>query len=291
VRQTISGATESLKKYRAEIKQRDKSSLRPGALYDEELEPGYVSGVGVTASKGKLYLTRTVSATRLRRWAVQRLPELVDDLREYLNSKPDEVALPSPAVRRLHLSDQARGQVDRIIAALVHMKKNQLSSAVLPMSSLQLLDTLGSRVTPFILAECDECGETGDRCPDCQRTSFAMRDGQIVCGKCGRELVVRNQLRLRCINGHRVSVALDDALGLQFAESLVDAMVSAVRGTRVDWSDSESFYVQGDTLYFVISPSGKPIEIIEGDKFYVRIGANARQVAVGKHITQSVTGG
>jgi hypothetical protein len=287
VRQTISGETTSLDKYRAEIKLRDKSSLRPGALYDEELEPGYVSGVGVTASKGQIYLTRTISASRLRKWAVKRLPKLVAGLREYLSSKPDEVAQPSPAVRRLRLSDQGRTQIDRIISALVHLKKQQLSSVTLPMNAWELMEGLESRVTPFIQVSCDECDGIADRCYYCHETAFAACDGRIVCGRCGHDLVTAGRLRLRCINGHKIQTPLADALGVQFASSLVDAIVSAVRGANVAWDDEhETFFVQGDTLYYMVSTAGRPIEIIYGDKIIAHIGPNARQVAVGKQIVQ-----
>ena len=287
VRQTISGAATSLDKYRAEIKLRDKSSLRPTALYDEELEPGYVSGIGVTAGKGQIYLTRTISASRLRKWAVKRLPKLVAGLREYLNSKPDEVAQPSPAVRRLRLSDQGRTQVDRIISALVHLKKQQLSSATLPMSAWELMEGLESRVTPFIQVSCDECDGIADRCSYCHETAFVACDGRIVCGRCGRDLVTAGRLRLRCINGHKIQTPLADALSVRFASSLADAIVSAVRGAGVYWDDEhDTFFVQGDTLYYMVSMAGTPIEIIYGDKIIAHIGPNARQVAVGKQIVQ-----
>lgn len=288
VRHTVSGKVEGLRKYRAEIKRRDKASLRPGALYDQELEPGYISGVGVTSSKGQIFLTRNVSATRLRRWAMDHLSSLVADLRDHLSNKPDQVALPSPAVRRLHLSTQARIQVDQIISYLIRLKKEHRSSVNLQSDSLGLFRELGARVTPFILVECDKCGEIGDRCPECQHSAFAIRNSQIVCGNCGCDLVSHDQLRLRCLNGHRIQTPLSDALGVKFSDNLFTAIISALRDAKLDWDeDHECFYVQGNTLHYVIASSNRPIEIIKGDKIIAKIGPGARQVAVGKNITQS----
>lgn len=288
VRQSISGdTTKALEQYQAEILGRDAKYLRPGALYEEEIEEGLMSGLGVTARKGKLYLTKTLPTSVVRRWTHRRLPELVYDLRDRVAREPQSSVRASPIISRLKLSDEGKAYVVRIVQALLQAKREAVSSVSLSIPPLALYQALGSnRLDPFIHFECEECHEICSRCANCESTNLAMVGDQVQCGDCDVALTLGSVITLKCVNGHSSNAALDEALGFVPKYILEQPVCRVLDTAGVSWQRGiEHFYIEGDTLHHLFGGPDTPITLVKGDNIVAQIGKGAKEVIVGKNIS------
>lgn len=290
VRQSISGDIEALEQYQAEILGRDSKYLRPGALYEEEIEAGLRSGLGVTARKGKLYLTKTMPTSVVRRWAHRRLPELVQDLRGWVAREPESSVRASPIISRLRLSDEGKAYVVRIVQALLQAKREAVSSVSLGIPPLALYQALGSnRLDPFIHFECEECHELCRWCTNCESTNLAMVGDQVRCKDCDAALTLGSVLTLKCINGHSPKAALDETLGFVPKYALERPVYRVLDSVGVSWQrGQEHFYIDGDTLHHLFAGPDTPITLVKGDNIVAQIGTGAKEVIVGKNISVGV---
>jgi len=287
VRQSISGDSRALELYRAEILNRDSRYLRPGALYDEDITEGLVSGLGVTARKGKLYLTRTMPTSVVRRWALRRLPELVHDLREWVTHDPQSSVRASPIISRLRVGDDGKAYIVRIVEALLQAKREAVTSVSLGIPPFDLFQALGSnRLDPFIHFECDQCYGLCDRCVNCESTNLMLVGEQIQCQDCGAVLTFDGTIALKCVNGHTSSAALDGSLGFMPKHMLQRPIHRVLDSIGIPWrQDAEYFYVEGDTLYHLSAGPDQTATIVMGDNIVAQIGDGAQQVIVGKNIS------
>jgi hypothetical protein len=287
VRQSISGDTEALEQYHTEILGRDAKYLRPGALYEEDIEEGLMSGLGVTARKGKLYLTKTLPTSVVRRWAHRRLPELVYDLQDRVARDPQSSVRASPIISHLRLSDEGKAYIIRIVQALLQAKREAVSSVSLGISPLVLYQALGSnRLDPFIHFECEECHEICSRCANCESTNLVMVGNQVRCGDCDAALTLDSVITLKCLNGHSSNVALDEALGFVPKHILERPVYRVLNSAGVFWQQGkEHFYIEGDMLHHLFGGPDTPITVVKGDNIVAQIGEGAKEVIVGKNIS------
>ncbi len=287
VRQSISGDSDALEEYKAEILSRDSRYLRPGALYDEEIEDGLTSGLGVTARRGKLYLTKTLPTSVVRRWAHKRLPELVRDLRGWVAQEPQSVVRASPIISRLKISDEGRIYVARIVDALLKVKREGVSSASLGILPLDLYQALGSkRLNPFVHFECEQCYELCDRCTHCESTNLVLVGDEIRCGDCEAVLTLNGTITLKCVNGHASSATFDESLGFVPKHLLERPIYRVLDNIGIPWQrDGEHFYIEGDTLHHLFAGLDTPTTLVMGDNIVAQIGDGAEKVTVGKNIS------
>jgi len=287
VRLSISGDSQALQQYRDEILDRDSRCLRPGALYDEDIAPGITSGLGITSRKGKLYLTKTLSTSVVRRWAHSRLPELVRDLRGWVERNPQSAVRASPIISRLKLSDEGKAYVVKIVEALLQAKREAVASVNLGIPPLALYQALGSnRLNPFVHFECEVCDELCDRCVNCESTNLVLVEDQVQCRDCGTVLTLDGKITLKCINGHLSSAALDEALGFLPKHILEQPIYRVLDKVGVSWQrGKEHFYIEGDTLHHLFAGPDKPTTLVMGDYIEAQIGDSAERVIVGKNIS------
>jgi hypothetical protein len=250
VRQSISGR-ELWKTYQQEILSREQYYTRPSSLYDEEVADGVVSGLGVTANKGQIYLTRTLPTSVLRAWARKRLPDLISDLKDLRSERPELFGRSTEAINRMRLTLAGKAAITSIVEGLLQADRDGLTAVSLPISASEIYAALaGKYFTPYLRAGCGNCQEMAELCPHCESPNLTFKKGRVTCKACGATLTNKGLVTLRCMDGHVCRQPLDEALGIAPNHWLQKRMVQILQELGSSWSERfDYFHVEGSTLY------------------------------------------
>jgi len=250
VRRSISGQSLWMR-FEQEIMTREQQSARPSSLYDEQVADGLVSGLGVTASKGKIYLTRTLPTSVVREWARQRLPELVRDVKDLREGQLDSVKQTLEAISRARLPSPGKTAILAIVEALLQTEREGLSSTSLGLTALDIYQALeGKYFAPYFRTQCSRCDETAELCPYCESRDVTLESQRVTCGDCGATLSDGQSLALRCMNGHVTRVQQSDAWNIAPNHWLQKRMARIFSELGQSWDEqADYFYIEGNTLY------------------------------------------
>jgi len=250
MRQSISGQA-LWQSYKDEIVAREQRYVRPSSLYDEEVADGIISGLGITASKGKIYLTRTLPTSLVRLWGLRRLPDLVRDVRELRVEHPEEFTHSTDSINRMRVPAKGKAAIIGIAEGLLQAKRQELSSVELARSAHDIYDALaGKYFDAYVRADCSECTELAELCPHCEGRDFDFDKLGVVCDDCGAALTDADSVTLGCINGHTTTVAYDDAFSIAPNHWLQKRMARIFAEIGQTWREkTDYFYIEGKLLF------------------------------------------
>lgn len=250
VRQSLSGQ-DLWQASEREILAREQRYVRPSSLYEEEVAVGVISGLGVTANKGKIYLTRALPASLVRTWAMQRLPELVRDLKHLKASQPGSFSLSLETINRIRLPKIGKAAIVTIVEALLQADREELTSVTLSQTALAIHDALaGKYFNPYLRIQCSQCEEVGELCPHCESRNLNLKESRITCKACGRTVFDGQSVALRCLNGHITSAPKEDAWSMAPNHWLQKRLVQVFDEIGHSWNEhADYFHVEGNTLH------------------------------------------
>jgi hypothetical protein len=250
IRQSISGRG-LWKASEQEILAREQRYLRPNSLYEEEVAAGIVSGLGVTASKGKIYLTRALPTSLVRAWAMQRLPDLVRDLKNWRTSQPGSFSLSIEAISRIRLPKAGKAAIVTIVEALLRADREQLASVPLPQTALSLYEALnGKYVNPYLSVQCGRCEVAAELCPHCESPDLDLKPHRISCKACREMISEGENVALACLNGHITRAPLEEAWSLAPNHWLQKRLTQIFEEIGQSWDlGTDYFHLEGSTLY------------------------------------------
>jgi hypothetical protein len=250
VRQSISGHS-LWKEYEDEILFREQRYTRPSSLYDEQVAEGLNTGLGVTSSKGKVYLTKALPASLMRAWAIQRLPDLVRDVKETRAAQPELFSRSLEEINRMRLPAAGRAAITAIVEALLRGDREDLTALQLSQSAQEIYTALdGKYFDRYLRAQCAECDETAESCPHCDGRDFQFKERQIACKECGAAVSDEHFVVLRCINGHATAVPIADAVSIAPNHWLLKRMARIFDELGLSWdAKADYFHIEGSTLY------------------------------------------
>ena len=225
--------------------------VRPSSLYQEEVVEGVVSGLGVTATKGKIYFTKTLPTSVVRAWGMQRLPELVRDVQELRIDQPEYFSRSIDAINRIRLPLAGKAAIIGLSEGLLQIDREEVSSTSLPQTALDIYTALaGKYFNPYLRTLCSRCGETAERCPHCESRSLDIGDAQVTCKQCGAVISDGESVILRCMDGHATSIPLAEAFGIAPNHWFQKRMASIFAEIGKSWSEqADYFHIEGSTLY------------------------------------------
>lgn len=185
----------------------------PSSRYKEDIEFGdrpVTSILGINSRESKIYLSKPIRATLLRRWGLRLLDRLIPNLRA-TEEVIAAIATPVLGDRVAGLLRQYPSNQRPAIRSLVQVVATTLASGLnvsrheLPLTDLlRVMDTtLHNRLMPF----CPTCGEQATvLCPQCQSplTARIREEGiDIVCLLNGH-LFPPGAVDVNCVEGHPV---------------------------------------------------------------------------------------
>jgi len=250
VRRSISGR-DLWQKAEQEIRAREQRDVRPSSLYDEEVTKGVTSGLGVTASKGKIYLTKTLPTSLVRAWAQQRLPELVHDVKAVRADRPQAFSRSIETINRMLLTPTGKSAIIAVVEGLLQADREGLTSLDLSQQGLEIYRAVEGKYFEFYLrALCGECDETAELCPHCESPSLKLDGQRVVCNGCGATISDGASVALRCMNSHTISAPLAKALSLVPNHFLQQRMERIFAELGQVWAEkADYFYIEGNTLH------------------------------------------
>jgi hypothetical protein len=252
MRQSISGRG-LWQSFEDEIVARERRYIRPSSLYDEEVADGIVSGLGITASKGKIYLTRTLTTSQVRLWGLGRLPDLVRDVQALRADRPEEFTQSIESINRIRVPAKGKAAIIAIAEGLLQARRQEISAVDLAISAHSIYDSLaGKYFDAYVRAECNACTELAELCPHCEGRDFDLDKLGVVCEGCGAALTDGDLVTLSCINGHNTTVAFDDAYSIAPNHWLQKRMARIFEEIGQTWKEkADYFYVEGRLLYWL----------------------------------------
>ena len=250
VRQSISGQ-DLWNSYQEEILEREQRYVRPSSLYQEEVAAGVVSGLGVTASKGKIYLTKALPTSLVRAWGVRRLPELVRDLKALRDRQPEYFNRSVETINRMRLSAVGKTAILDIAEGLLRARREGAKSIALSRTALDIYQALaGKYFKPYLRAPCCQCQELAQFCPYCASPKLIIEGSSVTCGSCGALLSDGESVTLGCMEGHTTTVSLGEAFGIAPNHWLQKRMARVFEELGLTWDEqADYFHIEGPTLY------------------------------------------
>lgn len=250
VRRSISGYG-LWQRFKKEILEREQLYTRPSTLYTEEVAEGVTSGLGVAATSGKIYLTRTLPTSVVRAWARHRLPDLMRDLQELRASQPDSFSQSLDAVNRMRLPASGRAAIITLVEALLEIERENLTSTTLPQTAIEIYEALaGKYFSPYLRTQCSTCNETAELCPHCESPAIEF-DGEVVtCEQCRTTISGAESVALGCMNGHVTSAPLAEAWNIAPNHWLQKRMTHIFAEIGQSWDEANDyFHIEGNTLH------------------------------------------
>ncbi len=293
VRQSISGGREALSGYIMEIENRDRRYVRPGALYEEEIDETLSSGLGLTAKRGRVYFTRTLSTTQVHHWVDTRLRNFIADLRIALNEDPAKVYEAAAAVKRIRgLDDIQKMNLELILDAVTHAKREDVQTVSLGDDVNRIHSVLGDEwLQRHYGFSCPVCDEACGLCPTCRSADIIPDDPELSCAECGSRLSNDGKAILCCVNDHQHQFDIVDALGYIPTPTLQRLINKLMGRLELNWDiRRDSVYLDAGGLHHLSAPSDTTIINQYGDHIVARVGSNASGVTIGKDIHVSKGG-
>jgi hypothetical protein len=250
VRRSISGYG-LWQRFKKEIMEREQLYTRPSTLYTEEVAEGLTSGLGVTATSGRIYLTRTLPTSVVRAWARRRLPGLMHDLQQLRASQPDAFGRSLETVNRMRLSASGRATIITLVEALLETEREDLMSTTLPQTALEIYEALaGKYFSPYLRTHCGTCDETAEICPYCESQAIEFSGELVTCEQCHATISDKESVALRCMNGHITTAPLAEAWNIAPNHWLQKRMTRIFAEIGQSWDEANDyFHIEGNTLY------------------------------------------
>lgn len=227
----------------------------PSSLYTELIEAGdrpLTSSLGINTKEAKIYLTRPIQATVLRRWGLVLIRRVLPFLKaveqvavaEGINVLTQQAA---PVLRRYQL------KVRPFIASLSQLLAQSVAAGGVPVRHdlplAELARALGSDILTRLEYTCAQCGQdTTVTCPCCQYpldVRFEGGDPKSYCVRCGGEVDPSSQ-PVFCEEGH--SHRFDDVAAhiIAFPSTTLNDVVAEIVNRYfpgVSYSSADSYFM------------------------------------------------
>jgi class 3 adenylate cyclase len=241
-----------------EIRNRDKESIRTGALYAEQIDGVGTVGISVSAERARMNTTRAMSVSGLRQWAAPKLAHLARSLLELRETEP---ILFFENARDLSLPGVPRSRyepVGEIAVAVARARTEDLDRV----PGLKPAESFAQRLPAKAgglssRPHCPACNESVPaQCAACLGSVITLDEGTVTCAGC-------TGTSFACLHGHGLRADhLSEALTYE-PEPVLMTWVSAAlvaMGLEVYDASRDSFWIRRNELLYqrkALVPSGQ----------------------------------
>ncbi|MED2010645.1 hypothetical protein P4V39_21510 [Brevibacillus borstelensis] len=191
----------------------------PSSVYQEAIDEDgdFFTTLGINNDKGKIYLTRQLKASEMRRWGIWRIGQIMSyinsiqengDIDEKfdsldLNEDPDLVAFTT--------STDEKKVILEIIKAIITCKVKKIYSfKLIDLNVEKIVGILKKHTLAWFYPYCESCDHYSDvTCSHCGNTDLleiSVKRGQaprVICSFCHKDL---QQDNVRCLMDHKVRI-------------------------------------------------------------------------------------
>jgi hypothetical protein len=228
---------------REEINESFENKDTRGGRYKEEIREGLESQLGLQLSKGKIYLTKTLSTTYLRLWMYNRLHPLILALK---NAEPAQaVQMLTEPIDELDLEITGENIFREIAGGIIELRDHPDGVKALGYKTGQLVSNLRQYFfPPDTQIFCEECG-MGSKvlCVACESDNIKAFTKGFECRNCGHTSLVPDA-RAKCIEGHEIFVPNpEECLVLTPKSTLLQTVTGYIRErTGIPVNPEEEFF-------------------------------------------------
>lgn len=227
----------------------------PSSLYTELIEEGdrrISSSLGVNTREAKIYLTRSIQATLLRRWGLLLIRRVIPFLKAIEQVTVAEgigvlTQQAAPILRPYH------AKVRPLVASLAQFLAQSVAAGGDPvrhdLQLPQLVQALGSELLTRVEYTCSQCThETPVTCPTCQYpldVKYEGVDPVLYCVRCGVEVDPASQ-PFFCEEGHPHRLVDVASHVIAFPSTTLNEAVASIVNRHipgVSYSSVDSFFV------------------------------------------------
>ncbi|MRN52749.1 hypothetical protein [Paenibacillus monticola] len=269
----------------------------PSSVYQEAInEDGELySTLGVNSEKGKIYLTRQLKASDMRRWGLWRIGQIMSHMNSiHTNGDIDEkfdafgIAEDSEVKTFAYGQDEKKAIVELMKALVICKKQGIESYRLLIEKPEKLVAALKKHMNLRFRPYCDGCQEHADLvCPSCGKFEIMVlsRKGQsttVKCGFCSEDIELD---QLTCLMSHKVRVnSWYDGVLMYPNTALTSLMQRMIKKyfPEVDFmAEEEQFHLSNNVLHYSANKSSRVMyrveEIPELEKVWGRRISNQRR--------------
>jgi hypothetical protein len=237
------------------IREYDETFDRNSGLYKETIHADLESKLGLQLAKGKLYLTRTISATNLRTWMYRRLHPLILSMRTI---EPAQMVLMSTEpLDDIDLEATGERIFREIAGGIIELREHPDRIKPLSFKTKQLLTNMRQYFWPAdAVVLCDQCRtESKAYCTECESDKIKSSPRGFECIQCGHTSLVPNA-QVNCMEGHLVNVPKpDDCLVLRPKSVLHQNLANFIQEkAQIPFNpEEELFWLDSAGLHYVVN--------------------------------------
>jgi len=242
--------------------------------YVEDIDENTTGTLGVNCNKGKLYLSKSLTASQFRMWSTRKINSIISF---FQNSS--DVTLETVSGFNMFSSssweDLKQSSIpilNEIAHAIIACKKSNIDSCPVSFDLYKAYVELNSKFYEKVYCLCDTCEELSiPSCPDCGSTHFAITKkapAKIICSNCGKSQV--GSFVFDCENGHTNTIAdINEAISLIATDNFTERLFTTINLYYPDivFDDNEYFALNNGSLTILKSPNYEKLKVSDIQDF------------------------
>lgn len=241
--------------------------------YVEEIDGNTTGTLGVNCSKGKMYLSKSLTSSQFRTWSTRRINDIIG----YFQNSTD-VTFETVTGFNMFTSSMWDGLkqssipiLNEIVYAILSCKKLGIEAYPISFDVYQAYIDLNKFFIEKISFNCETCEENAiPCCCKCGSSIFSVtrrQPGKVICCDCGE--IQQGSFSFACESGHVTNFSdINEALELIATDDFCEKLFETIRlyYSDIEFSNNEFFTISTAGLEIHYSPDYekiKPSEISE----------------------------
>lgn len=242
--------------------------------YSEKIDDKTFGMLGINCYKGKLSMSKSLSAIQFREWSLRRIDQIIEYYQDISDVSLEAIIglnMFSGGIWEA-LNKEKRSALNEIAYALIKCKTSNLSSFPFESDILKIRQIFPFKFIDSIRLICTECDNSCvASCPNCNSSAFTISKvmpAKLVCGGCGESF--DKEFTLYCENGHQSFISnLSEIVELIPTASFLEQIQSTISRYRSDiqFSQGDYFSIYNGNINLHSSCSYAKISAKEIDQF------------------------
>ncbi|RUS44567.1 hypothetical protein [Cohnella sp. AR92] len=239
----------------------------PSSVYQEAIDEDgdFFSTLGVNCDKGKIYLTRQLKASEMRRWGIWRIGQIIGHINSIqengeIDEKFSSFGLEEdPDLTAFATSSDEKKVILEVTKAIVTCKVKKIDSfKLLDLNTDKIVNALKKHTLTRFYPYCEKCDHYSDivcnHCGNVDLLEISTKRGQapkVICSFCHNEL---QQDQVRCLMDHKIRIDTWYDGVLVNPKSTLIALVQKIINKYFPnegfTQEEEYFYLQNNVVHF-----------------------------------------
>lgn len=221
-----------------------KGSRTNNLFIDETVDDNIVSTLGINCYKGKIYLTKNLTATQFRTWSIDRITDIMNYINNNENCINRDIFECKNILSNLNYTKNNKIFLEEIYFGIYKCLKENKSSIELDVDALNIFNSLQNKFYYSFYGYCDNCNsETLLYCYECNSNNLRKAGDKIFCSICEKNIE-----KFICDEGHYIgNVVLSQVINIFPKLEFIDEIKEVLFGNFREQFNG-SFIIQNNTL-------------------------------------------